>query len=189
MTPSGIETATFRFVAQYLNHCATISGLRFYTTYHLHIEGSRRHTVPLGLFILCRWRQCFFSETSGTSNTIRSTSGTPVGFFGYSDENIRNPSLACGLYPPSYLIPLDYLTLRVSEMKVRSPSPIVVQISWVSLRACTCCRQIKQMYASLANTIFPTGAPGSYRHVWNCVGFELGLRWHSSPFIFALVSS
>jgi hypothetical protein len=26
MTPSGIESATFRFVAQYLNHCATISG-------------------------------------------------------------------------------------------------------------------------------------------------------------------
>jgi hypothetical protein len=26
MTPSGIEQATFRFVAQYLNHCATISG-------------------------------------------------------------------------------------------------------------------------------------------------------------------
>jgi hypothetical protein len=24
--PSGIEPATFRFVAQYLNHCATISG-------------------------------------------------------------------------------------------------------------------------------------------------------------------
>jgi hypothetical protein len=23
MTPSGIEPATFRFVAQYLNHCAT----------------------------------------------------------------------------------------------------------------------------------------------------------------------
>jgi hypothetical protein len=28
MTPSGIEPATFRFVAQYLNHCATISGPR-----------------------------------------------------------------------------------------------------------------------------------------------------------------
>jgi hypothetical protein len=27
-TPSGIEPATFRFVAQYLNHCATISGPR-----------------------------------------------------------------------------------------------------------------------------------------------------------------
>jgi hypothetical protein len=26
MTPSGNEPATFRFVAQYLNHCATISG-------------------------------------------------------------------------------------------------------------------------------------------------------------------
>jgi hypothetical protein len=26
MTPSGIEPATFRFVAQYFNHCATISG-------------------------------------------------------------------------------------------------------------------------------------------------------------------
>jgi hypothetical protein len=26
MAPSGIEPATFRFVAQYLNHCATISG-------------------------------------------------------------------------------------------------------------------------------------------------------------------
>jgi hypothetical protein len=26
MTPSGIEPATFRFVAQYLNHCATTSG-------------------------------------------------------------------------------------------------------------------------------------------------------------------
>jgi hypothetical protein len=24
MTPSGIEPATFRFVAQYLNHCATL---------------------------------------------------------------------------------------------------------------------------------------------------------------------
>jgi hypothetical protein len=28
MTPSGIEPTTFRFVAQYLNHCATISGPR-----------------------------------------------------------------------------------------------------------------------------------------------------------------
>jgi hypothetical protein len=26
LTPSGIEPATFRFVAQYRNHCATISG-------------------------------------------------------------------------------------------------------------------------------------------------------------------
>jgi hypothetical protein len=25
MTPSGIEAATFRFLAQYLNHCATVT--------------------------------------------------------------------------------------------------------------------------------------------------------------------
>jgi hypothetical protein len=31
MTPSGIEPATFRFVAQYLNHCATISGPPLHT--------------------------------------------------------------------------------------------------------------------------------------------------------------
>jgi hypothetical protein len=30
MTTSEIEPATFRFVAQYLNHCATISGPRPY---------------------------------------------------------------------------------------------------------------------------------------------------------------
>jgi hypothetical protein len=37
MTPSGIEPETFRFVAQYLNHCATISGLPYiYTHTHTH---------------------------------------------------------------------------------------------------------------------------------------------------------
>jgi hypothetical protein len=34
MTPSGIEPATFRFVAQYLNHCATISGPHYVYTTH-----------------------------------------------------------------------------------------------------------------------------------------------------------
>jgi hypothetical protein len=36
MTQSGFEPATFRFVAQYLNHCATISGPPY---------------VPLGILI------------------------------------------------------------------------------------------------------------------------------------------
>jgi len=46
MTPSGIESATFRFVAQHLNHCASavpLSLLRF----HLHIcdYGNQSHKV------------------------------------------------------------------------------------------------------------------------------------------------
>jgi len=45
------------------------------------------------------------------------------------------------------------------------------------------------MYASLANTIFPAGVRRSYRHVWNCVGCELGLRRHPTSFILTLVSS
>jgi hypothetical protein len=106
-----------------------------------------------------------------------------------SGNQASNPSVACGLYPPSYLIPFDSPTLRVSEMKVRSPSPIVVQISWASLRACTCGGQITQMYASLANTVFPPDVRKSDRHVWNCVGLELGLRRRSAPFIFDLVCS
>ena len=28
MTPAGIEPATFRFAAQHLNHCATVTGQR-----------------------------------------------------------------------------------------------------------------------------------------------------------------
>jgi hypothetical protein len=37
MTPSGIEPATFRFVAQYLNHCATISGPQYITVLYFEI--------------------------------------------------------------------------------------------------------------------------------------------------------
>jgi len=59
MTPSGIEPATFRFVTQDPNHCATavpLSILRMSVTYHIYVlEGliSQSYTV-LGvvLFIL-----------------------------------------------------------------------------------------------------------------------------------------
>ena len=44
MTPSGIEPATFRFVAQHLNHCATavtngkIRFIIYYEYYYLHVS-------------------------------------------------------------------------------------------------------------------------------------------------------
>jgi hypothetical protein len=38
MTPSGIEPVTFRFVAQYLNHCATISGPHMYIYIYIYIH-------------------------------------------------------------------------------------------------------------------------------------------------------
>jgi hypothetical protein len=51
MTPSGIEPATFRFVAQYLNHCATLCLCRFVNSSsvyaeHIHVTEQRnyRHT-------------------------------------------------------------------------------------------------------------------------------------------------
>jgi hypothetical protein len=48
MTLSGIETATFRFVAQYLNHCATISGPRLISTnfkYILTLQSQAAHLL------------------------------------------------------------------------------------------------------------------------------------------------
>jgi hypothetical protein len=45
MTLSGIEPATFRFVAQYLNHCATISGPQLHN-YDKKITGLKEVKVP-----------------------------------------------------------------------------------------------------------------------------------------------
>jgi len=36
MTPAGIEPATFRFVAQHLNHCATADYYYYYHHHNLH---------------------------------------------------------------------------------------------------------------------------------------------------------
>ena len=49
MTPSGIEPATFRFVAQHLNHCA--------------------NAVPvLGGVLICYLRQCLYSSLRSITN-------------------------------------------------------------------------------------------------------------------------
>ena len=61
MTPSGIEPATFRFVAQHLNHCATAvpqyiyiySGKYFINTMHSEYDFIRRmHSRRLSNFFL-----------------------------------------------------------------------------------------------------------------------------------------
>jgi len=50
VTPSGIEPVTFRFVAQHLNHCATVVSLCphdsdfFSDTFQLHFYKSREDT-------------------------------------------------------------------------------------------------------------------------------------------------
>jgi hypothetical protein len=46
MTPSGIEPATFRFVAQYLNHCATISGPQI-ARYQIKLFGTSKGVLHL----------------------------------------------------------------------------------------------------------------------------------------------
>jgi len=44
LTPAGIEPATFRFVTQYLNHCATAVPLVVYCTVGIeHVKFSRSH--------------------------------------------------------------------------------------------------------------------------------------------------
>jgi len=43
MTPSGIEPATFRFVAQHLNHCATaVPDKYMYLTYYVQLGRIKR---------------------------------------------------------------------------------------------------------------------------------------------------
>ena len=57
MTPAGIEPATFRFVAQHLNHCATAVP-HTYTHTHTHTPHTRTRTYPfLPLFCLCKFLQ------------------------------------------------------------------------------------------------------------------------------------
>jgi hypothetical protein len=47
MTPSGIEPAAFRFVAQYLNHCAIISGPLYKHVWHKFKTGCEISVHPL----------------------------------------------------------------------------------------------------------------------------------------------
>ena len=59
MTPSGFELATFRFVAQHLNRCATAVPLRSCTEHDIWIWKGFLHIIPRRLyFVLFQFRNC-----------------------------------------------------------------------------------------------------------------------------------
>ena len=56
MTPAGIEPATFRFVAQHLNHCATAVPSFFLREYNFYLRPlflEYKKGVKQGLSVLC----------------------------------------------------------------------------------------------------------------------------------------
>jgi hypothetical protein len=77
MTPSVIEPATFRFVVQYLNHCATISGppcfgIRFFNDICIHIKKLPLNAELFGSFLISKFRRvvnvvCFLLGNSPAS--------------------------------------------------------------------------------------------------------------------------
>ena len=59
MTPAGIEPATFRFVAQHLNHCATaVPQVPVDTTIHYSVTTQLKPTACFGLFIPSHLHTC-----------------------------------------------------------------------------------------------------------------------------------
>ena len=81
-TPAGIQPATFRFVVQHLNHCATAVPLRTFTYTNLptHVVSKIMHKT-CGLLVVCLWHKnyiclwtgsCFKQERQCTFNvTLR----------------------------------------------------------------------------------------------------------------------
>jgi hypothetical protein len=79
MIPSGIEPATFRFVAQYLNHCATISGPRYVVgcgkSKHFIVANLSSETIvspKRGYYLFCFWghpRQACMNEARPSAIT------------------------------------------------------------------------------------------------------------------------
>ena len=86
MTPSGIEPATFRFVAQHLNHCAT-AVTKYYNimappSYMRSVVDRnvvmRRVTIQLHSVTTCfdvRW-----SESGGSDVGLLDSAGRPIGY-------------------------------------------------------------------------------------------------------------
>ena len=92
MTPSGIEPATFRFVAQHLNHCATTDHRSGVITYHL---GTRNFNSlsSTGLATIFELRsnisapaECYTSETRSIHIMHRPTKFTLLVSDNYSSS-------------------------------------------------------------------------------------------------------
>jgi hypothetical protein len=63
MTPSGIELATFRFVAQYLNHCATISGPLLLRHEKNNLQGVQSNCDPFSTDCTCKQAQIPYRDS------------------------------------------------------------------------------------------------------------------------------
>jgi hypothetical protein len=95
MTPSGIEPATFRFVGQYLNNCATISGPP--TEHCTYIKTWNSVSLPLCLSFLLLWTNGKTStavahgiEGKASFQAFEAVVDKGLGFFGVS-ASYRNP--------------------------------------------------------------------------------------------------
>ena len=70
MTPSGIEPATFQFVAQHLNHCATAVPL--YVMYYVKISENYFQTTEkdVNINMTCDQKALYFRLQAKSQNNI-----------------------------------------------------------------------------------------------------------------------
>jgi len=66
MTPAGIEPATFRFVAQHLNHCTSV--VPHYITMHGAKKKTNKQTMVMNLWVPDEWN--FWSGRTTNSFSI-----------------------------------------------------------------------------------------------------------------------
>jgi hypothetical protein len=104
ITPSGIEPATFRFVAQYINHCATavpggtvalnIFALRIFSLIALY---EYRIIFPL----YCNWGTQWRSRLRHCATSRKFADSIPVGVFGiFHWHNLSGLTMALGSAQP-----------------------------------------------------------------------------------------
>ena len=108
MTPSGIEPATFRFVAQHLNHCATAvpANFRYYTRNGY--KGLKKLKSPISMAGLATYNTVWFRSVCcahllPSPHTIyQHPTGTALDPQQCSKCQYKNVTL---LFPPNFVIP------------------------------------------------------------------------------------